>query len=25
METDNLTITSEELAYIFKKLKEKAN
>jgi hypothetical protein len=25
METDNLTITSEELGYIFKKLKEKAN
>ena len=25
METDNLTITSEELAYTFKKLKEKAN
>jgi hypothetical protein len=25
METDNLTITSEEIAYIFKKLKEKTN
>ena len=25
MKTDNLTITSEELGYIFKKLKEKAN
>jgi len=25
MEKDNLTITSEELAYIFKKLKEKSN
>jgi len=25
IETDNLTITSEELGYIFKKLKEKAN
>jgi len=25
METDNLTITSEEIAYIFKKLNEKAN
>lgn len=25
METDNLTITSEEIAYIFKKINEKAN